>query len=245
MIFKEIISIIMPAFNSEKYIRDSVCSVLNQTYPHWVLYIINDNSSDRTVEIVRDFKDSRIRLINLSENVGVARARNQAISMCKGKYISFLDSDDFWREDKLDKQISILEKGVDIVCSNYISFYDSHRKKRMFPEYFEYNDMLKGNFIGNLTGIYNCHKLGKFFQENTRHEDYLMWLNIIKKSNNKVLCIQDELAYYRISKNSLSSNKIKAAIWQWNIYRVNLGISFNKSIYYWFIYILRSIKSRC
>lgn len=240
----ELVSIIMPCYNSDKYISESIDSVLNQTYQNFELIIINDSSTDKTLEIIQSYNDSRIKVINSTVNEGVALSRNKGISASNGTYIAFLDSDDIWEKEKLEKQLTYLQNGWLIVCSNYISFDEENIiKPRVSPETIHYNDMLKTNFIGNLTGIYNQCKLGKHFQKKIGHEDYVMWLDVIKKSG-QVYCIQEPLAKYRLSSNSLSGNKLKTMQWQWIIYRNELKMSLPKTIYYFSYYILNALKKR-
>lgn len=234
----------MPVFNSEKTVSDSINSVLNQTYSNFKLYIINDSSTDGSKDIILSFNDSRIIYLETPENLGVACARNLGIKHCTGNYISFLDSDDLWLPQKLETQLSKLCDGYDVVCSNYITFTnDSDLSLRQAPTIIEYTSMLKSNFIGNLTGTYNAYNLGKFFQKNIGHEDYVMWLEILKKSN-KAFCIQDTLAKYRVSNTSLSSNKFRTIKWQWSIYRNELKLSNIKSLYYFSHYIFNALKKR-
>lgn len=242
----ELISIIMPAFNAEKTIKESIDSILNQTITDFKIYIIDDNSTDTTSKIIHSFNDQRIIYIYNDINQGVSKSRNIGIKKCKGKYIAFLDSDDLWFPNKLEKQIELLEDGWRVVCSNYITFTkngDGNSKKRLAPEIIFYKKLLYSNFIGNLTGIYNSNILGKFYQKEKGHEDYIMWLEIIKVART-AYCIQEPLAKYRISEKSLSGNKIKAMQWQWSIYRDELNLSFIKSSYYFINYIYNALKKR-
>lgn len=238
----------MPAYNAEKTILESIESVISQTYLNWELIIIDDCSNDMTLEIIKKYsiQDSRIKLIKNEFNLGVSSSRNISIKNCSGDFICFLDSDDIWSPNKLEKQMLLLNSGWDVVCSNYTTFSDDsniilqHRKS---PPIIKYTDMLKSNFIGNLTGIYNRKKLGTFFQKKLGHEDYVMWLNILNKSR-KAYCIQEPLAKYRISKKSISANKIKTMQWQWFIYRNELQFSLIKSMYYFSHYIVNALKKR-
>uniref|UniRef100_UPI00224028A9 glycosyltransferase family 2 protein n=1 Tax=Aeromonas media TaxID=651 RepID=UPI00224028A9 len=143
----EIFSIIMPCYNAESYISSSISSVINQTYPHWRLYIIDDGSTDHSYDIIYSLMSSepRIKYIKLPHNSGVAMARNKGIREANGNYIAFLDSDDLWVDRKLELQLHFLESGYDIVCSNYMTFTDvisSPLSERFFPEKFNYRDML-------------------------------------------------------------------------------------------------------
>ncbi|MBA8197408.1 glycosyltransferase family 2 protein [Citrobacter freundii] len=242
----EIFSIIMPAYNAETTIAASINSVLMQSESNFKLYVVNDYSTDSTKEIVLSFTDSRIVYLENDVNLGVAKTRNKAIEACGGIYICFLDSDDLWHPQKLEKQLSILNKGWDVVANNYSTFrYDIANivNKRTSPEVISFDDMLKSNYIGNLTGIYNAKKLGKFYQKTIGHEDYVMWLEIFAKTK-QAYCIQENLAYYRLSKNSLSANKLVVMLWQWNIYRRILHLPLIKSIYYFICYIYLGLSKR-
>ncbi|HGN1247649.1 MULTISPECIES: glycosyltransferase family 2 protein [Providencia] len=237
-------SIIMPVFNSEETVSDSIYSVLNQTYSNFKLYVINDSSTDNSKDIILSFNDERIVYLETPKNSGVAYARNLGIQHCTGKYISFLDSDDLWLPKKLECQLNKLYEGYDVVCSNYITFNnDSDLSLRQSPDIIKYTSMLKSNFIGNLTGTYNTHSIGKVFQKKVGHEDYVMWLEILKKTD-EAFCIQEVLAKYRVSNTSLSSNKLKTIKWQWSIYRNELKLSNIKSLYYFSHYILNALKKR-
>ncbi|MRF68176.1 glycosyltransferase [Escherichia coli] len=241
---KEVFSIIMPAYNAESTISDSINSVLNQTIKDFRLYIVNDFSTDSTSEIISNFNDNRIIILNNEKNEGVAFSRNQAIHHANGKYIAFLDSDDLWEPEKLEKQLDALTSGWDVVCSNYSTFKpNGDMNIRHAPQVITYNDMLHSCYIGNLTGIYHAEKIGKFFQKRVGAEDYLMWLSILKKTH-KAYCVQETLAKYRISELSLSGNKFTSAKWQWNIYRNELNFNILKSIYYFSHYTINAFLKR-
>ncbi len=240
----KLVSIIMPCYNSEKFIVESINSVLSQSYKFFELIIINDSSTDNSVSLISSYNDSRIVLINSDKNEGVASARNKGISIAKGDYIAFLDSDDIWMPNKLEKQIELLNKNWDVICSNYSTFnINGLINTRHSPKIIKYRDMLHSCFIGNLTGIYHAKKIGKFYQKNIGSEDYLMWLSILKKTQ-KAYCIQESLAKYRVQETSLSSNKIKSIQWQWNIYRNELKLNLMQSLYYLFCYIFHALKKR-
>ncbi|HEJ9421315.1 TPA: glycosyltransferase family 2 protein [Proteus mirabilis] len=234
----------MPAYNAEKTIYYSIESILSQTYSNFKIYIINDNSSDNTENIILSFLDERIIYIKNKKNIGASLSRNIGIKLSKGKFIAFLDSDDLWLPNKLEEQYKKLVNGWDVVCSNYTTFNEKNEiKYRTSPKIINYSDMLLSNFIGNLTGTYNKDIIGKVYQKNKGHEDYIMWLDILKKSK-KAYCIQKPLAKYRISEKSLSGNKLKAIQWQWSIYRSELNLSFIKSSYYFINYIYNALKKR-
>lgn len=243
---QETVSIIMPAYNAAKTINQSIDSVLNQTFSDFKLYIINDNSTDETKNIIKKIDDKRIIYLENKENKGASGSRNKGIDICEGRYIAFLDSDDIWVAEKLELQCQKLKEGWDLVCSSYKTFVDDIslvNGNRTAPQIISRSDMLKSNFIGNLTGIYNAEKLGKVRQVNKGHEDYIMWLEVIKRAK-KAFCIQQSLAYYRTSSTSLSGNKLKAVQWQWEIYRKDQQLSLFKSLYYFSYYIYNAILKR-
>ncbi|MDA8496161.1 glycosyltransferase family 2 protein [Kluyvera georgiana] len=239
----ESVSIVMPTFNAALYISDSIHSILAQEYTDWHLYIIDDASTDNTKKIVSEFSDPRITYLYQPINNGVAKTRNIGIAIAQGRFIAFLDSDDIWEVDKLSRQVTLLEQGYDIVCSDYMVFANEPSNiidVRHCPLEFGYSRMLRGNCIGNLTGIYNQERLGKCFQQDCGHEDYLMWLELLCRTE-RARCIQHPLARYRVKDNSLSSNKIKAATWQWHIYRSRLQMNLLKSSFYWCHYVMSAL----
>ena len=129
----DLVSIITPAYNAAEYIVETIESVLAQTYPKWEMLIVNDCSKDNTVEIVQSYaaKDNRIKLINLKQNSGAAVARNTAIQNAKGRYIAFLDSDDIWKKEKLQKQIEFMQQnGYAFTFTAYEHFRDTKKMYR-------------------------------------------------------------------------------------------------------------------
>lgn len=239
----EQVSIIMPAFNAAPWIGNSIESVLAQSFTDWHLYIIDDASTDKTAEVVARFIDPRISYFLQPENGGVAKARNRGITAAQGRYIAFLDSDDLWEPDKLALQIPLLEQGYDVVCGHYAVFSEAPEKVtsvRRYPFHLTYARLLRGNCIGNLTGIYNQQRLGKCLQQAYGHEDYVMWLELVRRAG-QAACVQQVLARYRVAVHSLSGNKVKAARWQWRIYRQHLQLGWARSAYYWMHYVLAAV----
>ena len=242
------ISIITPSYNSAKFISQTIDSILAQTYQNWEMLIVDDCSTDNSNDIINEYieKDSRIKLIKLETNSGPANARNAGIKEATGEYIAFLDSDDIWLPQKLEKQIKFMSKHkLDITYSSYETIDEQNKKinTRIVKEFISYDDMLKSNHIGNLTGIYNCKKIGKFYMDDVGHEDYTLWLNIMKAVGSTKGIIEP-LAQYRILSNSISANKLKVLKWQWNIYRKIVGLNIFKSSYYFVWYIYNAILKR-
>lgn len=247
-----LVTIIMPAYNAEKLISDSIESVLSQTYTNFELIVIDDCSKDQTVKVVESFilKDSRIKLVKNIKNKGVAETRNAGLDQAKGNVIAFLDSDDRWVENKLEKQLAILYKNpdIDIVYSAYYRFNNAGIKNIVkVPNYLDKNKLLKGNPIGNLTAIYNFKKHANIRQKKIGHEDYLFWLEIFNSSDKgQGIGIQEPLAYYRVAEDgqSISGNKFKAAGWTWSIYRKHLQLNLISSLYYFSYYMIKAILKR-
>lgn len=248
----DLVSIIMPAYNVEKLISDSINSVLSQTYKNFELIVVDDYSQDQTSQIVENFilKDKRVKLIKNIKNKGVAETRNTGLDHASGDFVAFLDSDDKWVENKLEKQLDIFAKytDIDIVYSSYYRFNSSGIGKAVrVPHFLNKKKILKGNPIGNLTAIYNFQNFPTIRQKKIGHEDYLFWLEIFNSSKNvKGFGIQEPLAYYRVAEDghSISGNKLKAAGWTWRIYREHLQLSLISSLFYFSYYMIKAILKR-
>ncbi|MBW0277945.1 hypothetical protein B4O99_00020 [Shewanella xiamenensis] len=240
-----LVSIIMPCFNGANTIRGSIESVISQSYSNWELLVTDDSSTDNSIEIIESFSDKRIILLKNTGSRGVANARNFSIQHARGEFIAFLDCDDMWFSSKLFLQLEALKQsGLNVCHSSYVRFNDDGAElgvvnaKRLVT----FSDMLTGNKIGNLTGIYNCSLLGKFYQKQIGHEDFLMWLNILKTTDS--IGLECCLASYRVSSSSVSSNKFKALSWHYSIIRKELGFSSVYSFYLLFRYIVGGILKR-
>lgn len=232
---QKLVSIIMPAYNSELYISESIESIIKQTYTKWELIIVDDCSNDSTVEIVNQYskKDSRIKWFQLDNNSGAAIARNLAIEKASGSYLAFLDSDDFWAEGKLLSQINFMEKnGFLFTCTSYQKVDENGRllNKEVKPELTnDYEDVLR-NSPGNSTVVYNNEELGKFYSPNIRRRnDFVMWLKVIKKART-LYGIQESYTYYRVRNDSLSGKKMGLVKYQWQVYREYERLSYYKSL---------------
>lgn len=242
------VSVIMPAYNSEGFIAQAIESVVSQTHFDWELIIVDDCSKDKTTSIIESYaeKEPRIVFLQHHQNQGVAAARNSALGAAQGDYIAFLDSDDYWLPDKLARQLAFMaEKGALICCSNYKRMDETGNELGVVepPESFHYKDLLKSNFIGNLTGIYNAKELGKVFFKAVAHEDYVAWLTVLK-SGYRVHCIPEVLAYYRVYDQSTSSNKFKTIGWQWRIYREEEQLNYFHSLYLMLFYVFYALQKR-
>lgn len=239
----DLVSIIMPAYNAEKYIEEAIQSVLKQTYTNWELIIVNDCSTDKTEQIAKKHQeqDKRIKLHSLPENQGVANARNIVLQNAVGRYIAFLDSDDMWVPEKLEKQLKFMK------VNNYVFTYHQYRhfvsgdkvgEIVNIPLKLDYKDALKGNSIGCLTVCLDKSKIKLFIMPAQKHEDYITWLNILKENEVVAYGLQQDLGRYRVdNKVSISANKFRSVIWTWKVYRESQKLNFMQSIYYMCFYI--------
>ncbi|MEG0826068.1 MAG: glycosyltransferase family 2 protein [Bacilli bacterium] len=244
-----LVSIVTPVFNAERFIIETILSVINQTYSNWEMLIIDDISIDNTLKIVKSFekKDSRIRVFSLQEKGGASLARNKGIFESKGKYIAFLDADDIWMPNKLTVQIELMEVYNYVFTYHNYELIDENSKKlgilRKAPKSITYKRMLFGCSIGCLSVVYNCKELGKVqIKRIDKRNDDALWAALLKKCKRGYL-LNEDLARYRISHNSLSSgSKIKLLKYHYLLYRksyeFNLILSLfftltNVLIYFW------------
>jgi len=235
-----LVSIIMPCYNADKFIVEAIESVIAQSYANWELIVVNDASTDKSQTYINMYvqKDSRIIHIQNNTNTGVANSRNIALNTAQGTYIAFLDADDMWLPQKLEQQVTLMQKENIAMCYSAYHTIDTNGEKRStfrVPAQVNYADMLKTSYIGTLTTMYNAKVLGKVYLSDMGHEDYVMKLAILKRIP-YAKGINIPLAKYRVQENSLSSNKLKAALWQWRIYREVEKLSFCKSCYYFVQY---------
>ena len=239
------VSIIMPTYNSSQFICKAIDSVLAQSYADWELIIVDDCSTDNTYQILKDYseRDNRIIISQTEHNMGAAGARNKALSISSGRYIAFLDSDDLWFNNKLEKQIKFMdENNYAFTCTAYnkIDEQDNDLNFIVPSINVDYNGMLK-RCPGNSTVIYDSQVLGlQQIPLIKRRNDYVLWLQIIKTS--KMLYGLDEvLSSHRVRNDSISSNKVKLVKYQWIVYRRIEKQSFIKSIYLVVYQIFKSI----
>ncbi|MEC5425937.1 glycosyltransferase family 2 protein [Virgibacillus sp. C22-A2] len=245
-----LISVITPAYNAERFIKQTIESVLEQTYPNWEMILVDDCSTDDTVEIIKRYQedDSRIKLIVHEVNSGSAVARNAAMEHATGQYIAFLDSDDLWYPEKLEKQLHFMqEKDIAFSFTKYRRIEEDGTLRNAIskaPESVGYNDLMKHCVIGCLTVMIDREKIGHLKMVNIRtRQDYVYWLTITKMGF-RAYGLPEVLAKYRSVENSISSNKLKAAKRQWYVYRQIEKKNLLKSIWYFFNYASRGIRNR-
>ena len=224
---KPLVSIITPSFNSAKFIAETIQSMQNQTYQQWEMIIVDDCSSDETVSIIQEIanKDSRIQLIKLEKNSGTGVARSTALEKATGKFIAFLDADDLWKPEKLDKQLDFM-KANNLPFT--FSFYDCINEAGVplnrrieAPLHLSYQQLFFCNYVGNLTGIYDANYFGKIPVSSIRkRQDWMMWLTILKKIQ-FAQPVPESLAFYRIRENSISASKLDLVKHNFLVYRTH------------------------
>ena len=226
----DLVSIIMPSFNSANFISESIISIQQQTYTNWELIITDDCSTDNTLEIIQKYreKDDRIKIFKLTKNSGAGLARNNSIKFSNGKYIAFCDSDDQWKRNKIHIQLDFMIKhNLSFTYSSYDVIDESGNFKSIVnaPNNISYSKMLNNNYVGCLTAIYNKDLLGVLYlNEIRKRQDWALWLFIMKKIK-KTQGISESLAIYRDRSNSISSNKLKLLKYNYKIY--NKVLSYN------------------
>lgn len=231
-----LVSIITPCYNGEKYIAETIESVLNQTYPDWEMIIVDDGSQDKSAEIVERYqkKDSRIKFLQQT-NAGSAAARNNGIRHANGRYIALLDADDIWKPNFLEEQLRFMkEKNTICVFSSY-SRINSDSKQightTKAKEFITTKDMKIMNQIGCLTGVYDSSKYGKVYlreELNSIRDDYAYWYDIVSLDN-EAYGNSKVLAKYRVLEGSTTGKKQKLIIKQYEFYRHYLNESIFKS----------------
>ncbi len=243
------VSIITPTYNGARFIAETIQSVKAQTFTNWELLIVDDCSLDNTVDIVKkEMKlDSRIKLIELLENGGPANARNKAINAAVGNYLAFLDSDDLWFPNKLERQLMFMKKNKLAFSFTDYRIMDEYGERSevviRVPAKIEYKSLLKNTMIGTLTVILDKRIVGKVQMPLHRDcsEDYGLWLSILSKGID-AYGLNEELALYRKCEHSLSSNKLKSAQKTWNTYRKVEKINVPSAIWYFANYSLHALR---
>jgi glycosyltransferase involved in cell wall biosynthesis len=220
-----LISVIMPVFNVEKYIREAVDSVLAQTYENWQLVIVDDCSSDSTLAVLDEYRDPRITVYRNEKNRGTSFSRMRAVSEAAGDWVAFLDGDDRWAPEKLQKQVLLMNRVTDPVLLFTGSAFMNDEGKMLdyvmeVPERITYRELLKQNLISCSSVLVRKDMVRRhsFPDIPMIHEDFAVWLGILKEVR-YAYGVNEPLLIYRLARNSKSSNKMKAARMNWNTYR--------------------------
>lgn len=244
------VSIVMPAYNAAKTIRESIESILAQTVDDWELIVIDDGSTDCTPQILTEFAamDNRVVFLQNEKNSGASFTRNRAVSLAKGEWIAFLDSDDIWRKDKLAKQLALARLHPDmVVCYTASSFINDEGQPYGYVmpvvEKLTYKQLLRKNLMSCSSVMIRAQIMKTIEMPNDKmHEDYFVWLNVVR-SCGIAYGINEPLLIYRLCANSKSSNRVKSAKMLFNSYRA-VGYNFAVSGFFVFRYMFYSIFKR-
>ena len=244
------VSIVMPAYNAEKTIRDSIESIQVQTFKDWELIVIDDGSKDRTADILREkaSEDSRIHFLQNEKNSGASYTRNRAVELARGEWIAFLDSDDLWTPEKLEKQLELSKRYPDmVVCYTASAFINEEgsRYEYIMPaiEQLTYKQLLRKNLMSCSSVMIRASVMKGIKMPNDKmHEDYYVWLKVVREYG-VAYGINEPLLIYRLCSNSKSSNRLKSAKMLCNSYRA-VGYRFLGALCLTLRYTFHSVSKR-
>ena len=240
-------SVVMTVYNAEKYLRDTIESVLRQTEKNFELIIVNDCSTDSSEEIIKEYmSDERIRYFKNKENLKVSKTRNFGVSKARADYVAFIDSDDIWLDNKLEKQLLHIKlTGAKICYSGYGFISDKGEMQgKVFnvPEKVSFKKLLKQNVITPSASIFAKELLLKYpFYADKVHEDFVAFLQMLKNEKICAYGINDPLILYRLTVNSKSRNKVRAMFMTIKSYK-EVGLNFFERLFYLPFYIVNGLK---
>lgn len=249
MMKEPLVSVVMPAYNCKQYVEQAVRSVQEQSCGNWELIIVDDCSTDGTFSLLSALaeQDERIRVFRNPVNAGAGMTRNHGVAQAKGTWVAFLDSDDLWTADKLEKQLALLrripEAGLLYSGSAFITSVGRPLDYVLHvPEKIDRKELLKQNLISCSSTLVRRDLLLKYPMSGDKHihEDFVVWLNILQEID-FAYGIDEPLLIYRRAENSKSGNKLKAACMNWNAYRRS-GLSVPQAIWYMGWYAARGIR---
>ena len=245
-----LVSVIMPCYNMERFIAESIRSVMQQSYENWELLIVDDASTDRTAACIQDFcrQDNRIHLKVKPKHSGIADSRNQCLAMAQGRFLAFLDSDDVWYPNKLEHQLSFMtEHHIGFSYSSYNCIDEAGcdlGKTVRAAGNLDYEAYLRNTIIGCSTVMVDTTIVGSVTVPDFRtSEDTATWLNLLRKGF-LAYAIEQPLTSYRIRRKSASSNKLKASTDLWRVYRQQEKLSLFKAMRCFISYAFNAIKKR-
>ena len=246
---KTFVDIILPNYNKAEFLEEAINSVITQTYKNWHLYIIDDHSNDNSAKVIDKFFNlENVTVIKLYKNKGPSFCRNYAMRISKSKYISFIDSDDSWLSDKLEKQIYFMEKhNLSFTYTDYTPFFENFgqktiKKRTFLKDHFNYRTFIRNSSINTTTMIIARSILGSYrFRKIELLEDYLFKCKLLK-GNNIAKKLDEDLAFYRISNKSRSSQRLKNIYWLWHINKNYNKLNFFDNIISIFFISINSIK---
>ena len=249
---KHKVTIITPVYNSEGFIESTISCVLEQTYSNWEMILVDDCSNDGSESVIKKLtkNDQRFKYFKLEQNSGAAVARNAAIKESTGRFVAFLDSDDLWRKDKLEKQVSfMLENKIGFSCTDYEVIDENGLTKNKIvsmPKIINYNLFLRNTIIQTVGVMVDTELTGRDLIEMPlirRRQDAATWCKLLKAG---FVChgLNENLCYYRRVSNSLSANKFKAVKGTWFLYRGIEKLSIPKACFCFVGYAVNACKKR-
>jgi len=246
----DLVSIIIPVYNAAVYIGETIESVLAQTYCEWELLLVDDGSGDASCEIMEGYakQDERIRVM-CKENEGAARARNTGVEKANGRYVAYLDADDLWAPNKLEKEIMFAKENDAAFCFTGYEFADEKGRGTgkivRVPKMLNYKQALKNTTIFTSTVLFDLSKLTKedIMMPVVKSEDTALWWKVLKHGN-IAYGLDENLVKYRRVAHSLSSNKWEAVKRIWNLYRRQEGLPVVVSVYYFVFWAVRAVLRR-
>ena len=244
------VSVIIPVYNKERYLSNAIESIINQSYNDWEIVLVDDCSTDDSAKIISKFTHKYHNIIyhKQDKNGGAAVARNTALTLAKGRYVAFLDADDEWLPNKLEKQLEFMVINNAAISCTALECIDEEGKPlnsvRPVIKEINYRFLLKNTMIATSTVIVDRNKTGDFQMPlRRRGQDYATWLKLLK-TGEKCFGLDEVLTRYRVMKESLSSNKWSSIKQVWEIQTINEGINkFNASINICF-FIINALKKR-
>lgn len=250
---EELVSIIVPVYNAERFIKETMDCVVAQTCPRWELLLVEDGSSDRTVSVIedyiREYGEKRIRLIRQPHNLGAARARNRGLEEASGRYVAYLDADDLWVPEKLERELAFMkEKNAAFAFTGYEFVNEDGRstgKVVRVPETLSYRQALKNTTIFTTTVMFDTDKIDRDLLEMPimKSEDTALWWKILRNGYT-AYGLDENLVKYRRAGRSLSSNKLEAIRRIWNLYRKAEGMGVLNSAWHFCFWAVRAVKRR-
>ncbi|HEX6929549.1 MAG TPA: glycosyltransferase family 2 protein [Gammaproteobacteria bacterium] len=244
------VSVIMPAFNVAPWLHDAAQSVLAQTFKDLELIIVDDCSTDSTRRIADDLaaSDDRVRVLATGSNIGGARARNLGLSAARGSYVAFLDGDDLWAPEKLERQLQVMAGSGAALCYTAIQKIDAEGlpfgRLQEVPPSISYDGLLGNPVIGCSTALMDYQALGRPLMPDIRkRQDFAFWLMLLR-AGAKAVGINEPLTCYRVRPGSLSSNKISAAWHVWRVYREFEHLPLRRAVLNFVSYALRGYLKR-
>ena len=249
----ETVSIIVPVYNAEKFIVETMEHVAAQTYEDWELLLVVDGCGDDCARVIREYQKStgekRLRLMVNEENMGAARSRNRGLLAARGRYIAYVDADDLWRPEKLERQLQYMrEKQAAFVFTGY-EFADEEGagtgRVVHVPSRLTYREALKNTTIFTSTVMFDTQRIPREMLEmpEIKSEDTALWWKVLREGHT-AWGLDQNLVLYRRPRQSLSSNKLEAVRRIWNLYRRAEGLSVPYSLYNFCFWAWRAVMRR-